>query len=248
MNGLGKLLTGFVLIILGISFIIMIAHTTNTMTSFASQVDSINLSTARPTLTTTIVNESSFINSTGDYLAHNPATDRFITGIVIITVLNSTDNKSIAAANYSYNQSGFITNITPLSWNAVKITYTFNSTIAINESVNYTLPNAVLLPWQKAYSECTVTTVVVQNASTVFVATTDYTFTEVFGTLSFVNSTSVRGSLNAITASYDYCATGYLGGWGGNVLVIIPGFFALALLAVGIWILYSVLQETNVIS
>lgn len=243
---LGKLITGFVLIVLGLSLIAVLATQVNNVTELTATSQSIDLSSARPVALTTVANESGSINETGYTLLYGGGT--FDSGVLIVAVLNATDDTEVASGNWTFNPTTrVITNATEVIWSEVKITYTYNTTITVNESYEYTLTNAVTQSWQDLYSECPVTSVTVSNATTPFTVTTDYVFTSGTGILTFVNSTAVRGSPNTLTATYDYCATGYFGGWANSVLVLVPGFFAIALLGIGVWFVYGVMKEYGIL-
>ena len=70
----------------------------------------------------------------------------------------------------------------------------------------------------------------------------DYTFTESTGVIVFNNTANVNLSTsNLTTATYQYCESDYLTqGWNRTILNLVPGFFALALLGIGIGLFYAV--------
>jgi len=79
---------------------------------------------AESTVTTTlaVANESGYINATGYTLAEY-GTGITISGVVII---NSTDNTTIGAGNYTL-ASGVITNATATNWDAAGVSYSYSS-------------------------------------------------------------------------------------------------------------------------
>lgn len=71
--------------------------------------------------------------------------------------------------------------------------------------------------------------------------TTDYVIGTGYFTL--VNSTTVHYSTNQTLVTIDYCDDNYVSGWGGNIMNLVPGFIALALMAIGIALFYSVYRD-----
>ena len=107
--------------------------------------------------------------------------------------------------------------------------------------------------WQE--TDCPITNFVLYNQTgTETVETTDYVFTPSTGVLTIVNSSiwfsdgTYLQAENDTTLSYTYCDDDYLNSsWGRSVLTTVPGFFALALLGVALWLFYSVFTSIGLI-
>lgn len=102
-------------------------------------------------------------------------------------------------------------------------------------------------------ADCPLTTVTVENSSdgTYADATEgdDYALVASTGIIHMLNTTITDvGDYNTTYVSYTYCADDYLNsGWGRSVLVTVPGFFALALLGISLWLFFSVFKSVGII-
>lgn len=123
-------------------------------------------------------------------------------------------------------------------------------------SINNTYPLYVAnLPtgW-KASGECPVTSFsMVNQTSVAATVTTDYIFYGDNGSLYLENTTRWVGddcaaSANTTTLTYNYCSDDYVNlPWGRQILDLISGFFALALLGAGVGLFYSVAKDAGLI-
>ncbi len=101
--------------------------------------------------------------------------------------------------------------------------------------------------------DCGLTNVVVRNgtAGHTFTLNTDYYLFADTGVVQMVNNTGAggnNGSANTTVFDYDYCPDDYLNStFGRSVLNTVPGFFALALLGVALWLFYMVFRENKII-
>jgi len=119
----------------------------------------------------------------------------------------------------------------------------------VNESLaacNITVTNA---PTDWKVTDCPLTSVTVGNATLDFTDGTEYNLLASSGVIQMLNITATQfGYVNTTLVDYTYCADDYLNsGWGRSVLLTIPGFFALALLGVALWLFYSVFKNTGLI-
>jgi hypothetical protein len=90
----------------------------------------------------TITNETgAFLNNSGYTISNNPANVIGFSSPVITLIVNSTDGKTITAANYSINSAGLVKNATGINWNTVGISYTYNSNSLVKNQVNNILTN-----------------------------------------------------------------------------------------------------------
>jgi len=123
--------------------------------------------------------------------------------------------------------------------------------LSIDDTHAFTITN---YPTSWKILDCPITDFVFKNQTGV--ATTvasDYAFFPANGTLVLVNSSVYHDDgtiqiLNTTTMDYTYCADDYLNStWGRSVLNTVPGFFALALLGISLWLFYSVFASVGII-
>ena len=125
-----------------------------------------------------------------------------------------------------------------------------NNDGAINETYPFTIANP---PTGWEVTGCPITDFVAYNDSTTFVSGTDYVFTASTGVITFKNTVNINASAgddaNKTSVSYLYCSSDYLTqGWQRTVLSLIPGFFALALIGVGIGLFYSIMKGEGILN
>ncbi len=137
----------------------------------------------------------------------------------------------------------------PISLEPVRISDTF---LSYDPAVELTI---AIPPTSWKITDCPITNFVLYNQTgTAAAETTDYTFTPATGVLTIENTSIwfIDGTLpqpeNDTTLSYTYCDDDYLNSsWGRSVLTTVPGFFALALLGVALWLFYSVFTSIGLI-
>lgn len=121
---------------------------------------------------------------------------------------------------------------------------------AINTTYPFTLKTG-MNTWRSEDSTCIPSTITFKNASTTFTTDTDYTYTPTTGGLVLKNTVVMNGtgsSTNATTATYQYCPDGYLtSSWQRSVLNMVPGFFGIAIMLVGVGLFYSIGKEVGII-
>lgn len=128
---------------------------------------------------------------------------------------------------------------------------TGRNTTDINPTIVYTLTNN---PTTWKITDCPITNFVLKNSSgSSFTDTTDYVFTASAGTYTLVNSATAVATLplanNNTYASYTYCGDDYMNStWGRSGINLVAGFFALAIMAVGVGLFYSVAKDTRLIN
>lgn len=128
---------------------------------------------------------------------------------------------------------------------------------SINITHPYTIVNAPTSGWQQA-GGCPIAGIVIRNQTrNTAVVNTDYVFNVNNGTFYLLNTTrwvaddcSGTGAVTNVTeVDYLYCADGYLNiSWGRAILTLVSGFFAIALLAVGVGLFYSVARDSGILS
>lgn len=120
----------------------------------------------------------------------------------------------------------------------------------VNESIsNYTLINNPT-GWKSI--ECPLAVFSIENATDddyTLILGTDYELFNFEGIVRFLNSSTMNVTLgNNTYVTYTYCADGYLdSSWGRSVLNTVPGFFALALLGISLWLFYSVFASVGIL-
>jgi len=119
----------------------------------------------------------------------------------------------------------------------------------VNESAsNFTV---TFPPTGWKVTECALTSVGYGNSTGDYTLDTDYELYPAQGIIHVLNTTttaSINGGNNTLI-DYTYCPDDYLNSsWGRTVLDLIPGFFALALLGVALWLFYMVFRENKIIS
>jgi len=120
----------------------------------------------------------------------------------------------------------------------------------INTTYLYTV-SAPPTGWKLDYSDCAISNFVYKNQSgATQTVNTAYTIVSTTaGTFTLKNVTTLTDATsNATTATYNYCGDTYLPqSWQRNIISLIAGFFALALLIVAVAIFYGIAKDTGII-
>ena len=118
----------------------------------------------------------------------------------------------------------------------------------INTSTELTIANA---PSGWRTTGCPITSFVLGNASEDYTLTTDYTFTAASGVITLKDTAEVNYTVfadNITLVDYAYCDDTYLTqGWNRTIIDLVPGFFALALMGIGVGLFYSVMRNEGII-
>lgn len=122
---------------------------------------------------------------------------------------------------------------------------------AAARDVNDTTFTVTYPPTNWETTDCPLTGVSITNSSgTTLTETTDWTMTKSSGVFNLVNTSTTAAAFvsnNNTLVTYQYCDTSYVNSsWGRTILNMVPGFFALALLLGGAFIIYFVLREEGV--
>jgi hypothetical protein len=161
-----------------------------------------------------------------------------IVGIVLITQVASEGSKvtSLSTITETFNLAP-----ARLAAGAINETYYFYPTYLANSG------------WRADdVADCSVFPLVVKNATGATLdnngcaSAGEYTYvTDV--RLNFCNTLSVNNSAsNSTTVTYRYCPDGYLtSSWQRTITNLVPGFIALALMAVAVGLFYSIAKETG---
>ena len=130
---------------------------------------------------------------------------------------------------------------------------TGGNTTTTNPSVTYTVTHA---PTSWKVDECPLTNFVLKNSSgsvlaegasngyVVDLSRGTYYLRDTAGTLLWRSN---GAGDNQTLASYNYCPDTYMIGWGGTVLNLVPGFFALAILIFSVGMFYSLARDTGIL-
>ena len=123
----------------------------------------------------------------------------------------------------------------------------YNNTFA---PCNLTVANAPTVgTWKE--DDCPIASVVVTNTSAgtyaALTSGTDYILYASAGIIDMENTTSTQTFTNDTYITYSYCGDDYLNqAWSRTVLNLIAGFFALAVMGVGIGLFYSVYKDAGI--
>ena len=100
---------------------------------------------------------------------------------------------------------------------------------------------------------CPLTAFSLSNTSgSVLTVDTDYRVYLANGTFTLVSPITAEATLalyptNTSNVAYQYCGDDYMQGWGGTILDLIPGFFALAILIFSVGMFYSIAKDTGIV-
>lgn len=128
--------------------------------------------------------------------------------------------------------------------------------LSVNETIPYTLTKGTVTgTFREDDSTCSISTLIATNTSDTLTAgavdcsTGDYNYTASQGYLQFCNSSLLYNSIgNASYVAYSYCPDDYVSStWGRTSLNLVPGFFALALLIFGAYLIFKVAKEEGFI-
>jgi len=115
---------------------------------------------------------------------------------------------------------------------------------------NISIANAPAGKWQQ--TDCPVTAFAIGNGTDNFTVTTDYIFYGATGIINFQNTSTVHGDAatpNTTYAYYTYCDDDYINSsWGRTAQNLVPGFFALALLATSLILFYGVAKDEGLLN
>jgi len=262
-----KLMFAFVTLIIGLVLIGSIATSTQAVTSETGvNGEVINIA---PTLNTITESEVNFTHGTlwtdapgmrGTHLfptisqqQYANATRDLACTMPVITnesggaIISSPGNWSWATESQAKGRCGIIINATSYpraGFNSSYWNFTYTATWKqVDKSIPLSIAN-VPTGW-KAQS-CPIPTIVLTNGTTTLISVTDYTYSAgIINLISSLNNNWSSG--NSYLTSYSYCADGYVSGWGGTVLTLVPGFFALAILIFSVGMFYSLAKDAGIV-
>ncbi len=146
------------------------------------------------------------------------------------------------------NQSNQITNIINISGENISYESARNITAAGKGEI---IPGSTFyitnIPTGWRATGCPIEGLILHNGSVVWTAV-DYEFNASTGGIVFNNSANVNDTgYNTTAATYQYCEIDYITeSWQRTILNLVPGFFSLALLGVGIGLFYEVGRREGV--
>jgi len=115
---------------------------------------------------------------------------------------------------------------------------------------NITMANA---PSGWKTTDCPLTSVTVLNTTAgTYAALSEGTDYDLFATTGIIHMLNTLdndgGTFNTTYVNYIHCEDDYLNSsWGRSILGTVPGFFALALLGVSLWLFYTVFKQVGII-
>lgn len=162
-----------------------------------------------------------------------------IIGVSLLTVISS-EEQAVVAKTSVFNET--------LDFQ-VCMTENENPTIN-NTGCNLTVANAPT-GWKLQNDDsCPLTTIVLRNGTAdTLTVTTDYVASAATGIIELKNTSAVYNGLalpseNETYVDYLYCPDDYINAsWARSVSDIIPGFFAIALLALGVGLFFAVMKN-----
>jgi hypothetical protein len=139
-----------------------------------------------------------------------------------------------------------ITNTITITDETVDFTSAVLASGVINTTYEFTIANA---PTGWRITGCPITSFVLGNSSEDYTVV-DYTFTASSGVIVFNNSDNINASVlttNETLVDYVYCDKEYLTqSWNRTIINLVPGFFALALMGIGIGLFYGVMKREGI--
>lgn len=152
----------------------------------------------------------------------------------------------ISLAGVVATEGNSVTETVTISGEEVDYTAAVQVNGTINTSVEFTIDNT---PDGWRVTGCPIASFDLYNDSGSLTNAVDYTFTSSTGVISFSNTVNVNASeTNVTTATYIYCNEDYLTqGWNRTIIDLVPGFFALALMGVGVGLFYSVMRKEGIL-
>lgn len=143
--------------------------------------------------------------------------------------------------------SALVTDKTNVVDEAIDISTARNASGGINITAsNFTIAN---VPTGWKVDDCQPSDVTYGNATADYTVTTDYIFYPSSGILQVIESAeaNINGD-NTTLIDYTYCPDAYLNiAWGRTVLSLVAGFFALAILGLGLGLFYSVAKDAGIV-
>ena len=255
-----KLVTAFVLVIIGISLLAQIASIGLTVTDLTrGTTETIDVSDG-------LTNESTVVNFTV-HLINNitnvsvPTYGKEISSYYGMTVYNATSGVQLdhdfVVFNFSIDgATGALDHITATSiWNDTDVNISYG-VIAYQVNTSYQIIPTVVATaastWRSDVSECTAGTIIegsYANASGTVLGAGNYSVDTTTGYITLVNTAMTnRTDFTSIIATNDNCPDGYLTqGWQRQMINLVPGFFALAILGVGLWLFYGIAKEQGIL-
>lgn len=261
-----KLLIAFITLIVGLVLVGQIASDTQDKAALSNQADTLDITNGLSLITTTEVNVTHGTTFT------DGLSGTFVFPTVILAdgknlsctkpiIINDSGNVPIAEGNWSWSTTSQARGRCGISFNATtkpgaefnNSRWNFSYIVTyqdINMSYQYTI-SQVPTGWK--VDQCPITSINLYNTTTPVAAAlltlnADYKYAPVTGKInltgSAVNNFSTSYSYSAI---YGYCGDDYIIGWGGTVLLLIPGFFALAILIFSVGMFYSIAKDTGII-
>lgn len=143
--------------------------------------------------------------------------------------------------------SALVTDKTNVVDEAIDISTARNASGGINITAsNFTIAN---VPTGWKVDDCQPSSVTYGNATADYTDGVDYNFYASSGILQVMPSTEANDNGdNTTLIDYTYCPDAYLNiAWGRSVLNLVAGFFALAILGLGLGLFYSVAKDAGIV-
>jgi len=248
---IGLIIAVGIALLMGAIFVSIIAEQTIDNTQLTGTTETIDIASARlyvwaGNVTIPLETLTTVDNVTGENFAVSAYTHVIC---VLNNVTNATGGELLTVANYTQHNCHINTTaVSEYIGQDLNVSYIYNYMTydgAVNNSIRFTLTNAIYDGFRTDLSECEVTSITLKNQTgTALTPTTDYTFTADTAILTLNNVNALNSSSsNTTTAVYSYCADDYVGGWARTITNMVPGFFALALLGAAIFVIYIIMKR-----
>ena len=263
---MSKLVMAFVSVIIGIALLSQLAIVGLAVTTTTDTTETLNIIAAR-TNSTYIENQTIHLinnltnESIGSWIGYNDWPAGALYSVDTITATNATDGVAIPAAfvsaNFSINlTSGELNHITATSeWNDTDVNFSFSFVVFYVNTTYQIIPTVVseaATGWRSDSSECADGSIIsgtyTNSSGDAYTAATDYTVST-DGYITLLNTDAINRTDNTVMiANNANCADDYLTqGWQRNIINLVPGFFALAILGIGLWLFYSVAKAEGLL-
>jgi hypothetical protein len=258
-----KLLLAFITLIIGLVLVGSVATSTQGVTkTIGVSGEGVDITGALVSVTTNVVNfthGTKFSDSPSMYGIHILPTITETSGKDLActepVVSNASSGETINNTNWHWataaqarGRCGIILNATYFpnaEYNNSNWNFTYTVTYKnIDSSVKISIAQA---PTGWKAESCPINTIVLTNGTTVIIQDTDYTYSSAAQIKLLPTLTNNYTTGTTYTASYAYCPNSYVIGWGGTVLDLVPGFFALAILIFSVGMFYSLARDAGIL-
>jgi hypothetical protein len=147
-----------------------------------------------------------------------------------------------------------LTTLTQVTNEQIDVTSLYVNSSDVNASLTVAIGNPPTTDsWKYEDSDCLITNFVLSNTTDDFTVTTDYAIDTQNGTFNLEQTTAALTPATGIgdnitLADYQYCGDDYIReAWQRNVSDLVPGFFGIAILGIGVGLIFAVLRNEGLL-